>query len=96
MNKVTFLENKFKNKFIYRGNTNYLSKKDSIDFLKELNNLDVKLLGIDGFNVIGKGIQPEQDFSINFSDEYNLDLIYNKSLSLINSCPDETIFEFVY
>lgn len=96
MKKICCLENKFKDKFIHHGNINFLSKEDSICFLRELNDLDIKLLGIDGFHNLITTIRPDTGFVVDFSYVDCKKVIFSRSLKFLEECPDDMIFEFVY
>lgn len=64
MNKV---EIKFFSRAVKKGGLVLYNKKDSIDFVINCKIEKIKLLGIDGYIIIENFIQPNLDYSIDFS-----------------------------
>lgn len=89
MNKVELL---FKDRAVQKGGMMFLPKHVAIQFVHECKSQGVKILGIDGFYLLGDAVQPSLDHSIDFSitDETT---DYNKAEQFITVRPDELYFE---
>ncbi|MCP5467921.1 MAG: hypothetical protein H7A32_01465 [Deltaproteobacteria bacterium] len=92
MNKI---EIKFRNKAaIDRGTYLLFTKEVSLEFIKECHHEKTQILGIDGFFLRDKGIQPSLEHSVDFS-ELELEEAYQRSLEFLNQQPEELFFEVV-
>ncbi|MCP5467925.1 MAG: hypothetical protein H7A32_01485 [Deltaproteobacteria bacterium] len=89
------LKELFKSKGILQpGGWFILSKKEAIELIEACNKEKVQILGIDGFFLREKGIQPSLEHSVDFS-ELELEEAYQRSLEFLNQQPEELFFEVV-
>lgn len=89
--------------FIKHYSINLYDKSNALKLLNELENNSIPLYGIDGFRKLEQDkYQIEQDYSIDLSidpykfTDFTLEKVYQLSKELIEKCPLDTYFEFVY
>jgi hypothetical protein len=92
LNSIEFF---FKNKVINRNGIFLYSKEHSIEFVKKSKELNVKLLGIDGFYLTEITIQPSMRDSIDFSKNLGFE-IHELALSFLEERSNNLFFEIVY
>jgi hypothetical protein len=94
MNRIEIL---FKEKFLQRGGVTLLSKTDTVQFIRECSKDDIRILGIDGFLLVGDKIQPSLENSIDFTASYaKRDNIYEQALNFVDPIDAQYYFEVVY
>jgi hypothetical protein len=97
--------NKIEQKFIDKGlvimqpNDKWfvMSKKNSIEFIEACKNAGIEILGIDGFYLREKGIQPSMANSIDFSSisyKGSKDF-YAEAIAFLNTKDENLYFEIV-
>jgi hypothetical protein len=82
----------FKDKAIIKGGLMLFTKADAVQFLKECQKQNIKILGIDSFKIIGEQIQPSMDNSIDFSTTGEAGN-FSKAEEFIITRSDEFYFE---
>jgi hypothetical protein len=89
MNNVELI---FKDKAIIRGGLMLFTKNDALQFLKECQKQNLKILGIDSFILLGEKIQPSMENSIDFSKTYKTDN-FETAEEFIRTRSDDFYFE---
>jgi hypothetical protein len=97
--------NKVQKKFIEEGLVRMqtgglwftMSKENAIKFVEECKKESIIILGIDGFYIRGKQIQPTMEFSIDFSSYTYKSLkdCYEDSIDFLNKINEDLFFEIV-
>jgi hypothetical protein len=87
MNNV---ELQFRDKALIKGGLMLFSKDDAVQFVKECRNGNLRILGVDGFKIIGEKIQPSLDNSIDLSSNNSN---YDKAVEFIKTREDGFYFE---
>lgn len=82
----------FKGRAINKGGLMLFSKSDAMDFVKQCQKAQIKILGIDSFSLIGEKIQPSLANSVDYSDS---DVIYDEILDFIKDQDEKFLFEIV-
>lgn len=91
MNKV---ENLFKDKALVRGSVMLLSKNDAIEFIQQCEKEGIRILGVDGFLLIGDRIQPSLENSRDFTTQNAMNKsIFKDAFDFVHSVDGKFFFE---
>ena len=63
------LEREFENRGLRRGGILLLEPRDALDLVASARNARIRVLGIDGFRLLGSAIQPDQEHSVDYTRE---------------------------
>ena len=94
-NKMDTLEKMLKDKSINRNGILLFSKKNSIEFIKKCRDLNISILGIDGFFLTDTTIEPSMMNSIDLSKHKQCNS-HELALNFFNDKSDNLFFEIVY
>lgn len=61
------LEREFESRGIRRGGILLLAPTDALDLVPSARNARIRILGIDGFRLLGSAIQPDQEHSVDYT-----------------------------
>lgn len=92
MNKA---EQLFMVKALKRGGQYLYPKEIAFELVKECEKEKIRLLGIDGFLITDKSIQPNMSYSVDFSSSLFEVNVYNKAIDLLEESPDNLFFEII-
>lgn len=83
----SYLENEFilnsPANFMVFGGLILFPEKSAVDFIKLCKNNSIKILGIDGFHIIGNKIQPDQNHTSEDYVIFSINEAYEKALEFI-------------
>lgn len=91
------IEKKFKEKFTICNGIILLKREDAIDFIDACEDNKVNILGIDGFFLQGKSIQPSLENSVDFTSiTQSSNDVYDKARKFIMKSLPSLYFEVVH
>jgi len=95
---MNFVENKFKDIAIIRNGIMLFSKVNSILIIKKCKEANILILGLDGFTLFDNKIQPNIEYSIDFSATNYLRIeedFYLDAINFIISKSDNIYYEII-
>ena len=90
------IESLFEDKAIKRSNILLFSKENALEFIDECRKRNIVILGIDGFYLTEKTIQPSMDNSIDYSRRPFSESIYEEAIGFLKNSDDKLYFEIVH
>lgn len=93
---MDFFEKEFSNKAIIWGNNFLFQKTDAVDVIKKCKELNIKILGVESFEIFENKRTPDLDGILDCSYDGNKEGCWSEAIKFIEMQSQGLVFEIIY